>query len=112
MSLTTQNTLTEIVKTDFRSARIFEKYNSDFCCKGNRAFVEPLPGKRKLNADEIFSEVIAVCNQHGSGKDSYVWKTDELANHILNTHHVYIKKMLPVIFAHSQKVSEVHGIIT
>ena len=40
MNLTTQNTLAEIVKTDFRSARIFENYNLDFCCKGNRALDE------------------------------------------------------------------------
>lgn len=108
MNLTTQNTLAEIVKADFRSARIFENYNLDFCCKGNRALVEACEEK-KLNADEVLSEVTAVCKDQDSDKDSYVWKTDELANHILNTHHVYVKKMLPVIFAHSQKVSEVHG---
>jgi regulator of cell morphogenesis and NO signaling len=108
MNLTTQNTLAEIVKTDFRSARIFENYNLDFCCRGNRALDEACQEK-KLNANEILSEVTSVCKDKDSEKDLYVWKTDELANHILNTHHVYVKKMLPVIFAHSQKVSEVHG---
>jgi regulator of cell morphogenesis and NO signaling len=108
MNFSTQNTLAEIVKTDFRSARIFENYNLDFCCKGNRALDEACKEK-KLNADEILSEVTSVCKDTETGGDLYVWKTDELANHILNTHHVYVKKMLPVIFAHSQKVSEVHG---
>lgn len=108
MNFTTQNTLAEIVKTDFRSARIFENYNLDFCCKGNRALDEACKEK-KLDADEILSEVTSVCKDKDSDKDLYVWKTDDLANHILKTHHVYVKKMLPVIFAHSQKVSDVHG---
>jgi len=108
MNLTTQNTLAEIVKTDFRSARIFENYNLDFCCKGNRALAEAC-NEKKLNADEILSEVTKVCTDKSSEKDSSNWKIDELAHHILNTHHVYVKKMLPVILAHTQKVSEVHG---
>jgi regulator of cell morphogenesis and NO signaling len=108
MNLTTQNTLAEIVKTDFRSARIFENYNLDFCCKGNRALDEACKDK-KLDADRILSEVTLVCADKSSEKDSGDWKTDELAHHILNTHHIYVKKMLPVILAHSQKVSEVHG---
>jgi len=108
MNLTTQNTLAEIVKSDFRSARIFENYNLDFCCKGNR-LLDDACREKKLNADLILSEVTSVCKETGSVNESHVWKTDELANHILNTHHVYVKKMLPVIFAHSQKVSEVHG---
>jgi regulator of cell morphogenesis and NO signaling len=108
MNFTTQNTLAEIVKTDFRSARIFENYNLDFCCNGNRALDEACREK-KLDAKNILDEVSAVCTDSDTNKDSYEWKTDELANHILNTHHIYVKKMLPIIFAHSQKVSEVHG---
>lgn len=108
MNFTTQNTLAEIVKTDFRTARVFESYNLDFCCKGNRILAEAC-NEKKLNADEILSEVTKVCSDKSSEKDSSTWIIDELAHHILNTHHVYVKKMLPVILAHSQKVSEVHG---
>lgn len=108
MNFTTQNTLAEIVKTDFRTARVFENYNLDFCCKGNRALEEACKEKA-LNADKILSEVTSVCNDNVTANDSTEWKIDELANHILNTHHVYFKKMLPVILAHALKVSEVHG---
>ncbi len=108
MNLTTQNTLAEIVKSDFRSARIFEEYNLDFCCKGNRALEEAC-NEKELDAEKILSEVTIVCGENKSEKDSNDWKIDELAHHILNTHHVYVKKMLPVILAHSLKVSEVHG---
>jgi regulator of cell morphogenesis and NO signaling len=108
MSFTTQNTLAEIVKTDFRSARIFENYNLDFCCKGNRALAEACIEK-KLNADEILSEVTKICSDKTEKIDFSKPETEELAHHILNTHHVFVKRMLPVILAHSQKVKEVHG---
>ncbi|MFZ4591574.1 MAG: iron-sulfur cluster repair di-iron protein [Ignavibacteria bacterium] len=108
MNFTTQNTLAEIVKSDFRTARVFENHNLDFCCKGNRALAEACI-EQKLDANEILSEVTSVCTEKNSEKDSASWKTEELVNHILNTHHVYVKRMLPVILAHSQKVSEVHG---
>lgn len=108
MNFTINNTLAEIVKTDFRSARIFENYNLDFCCKGNRTIDEACREK-KLDAEKILSEIAVASKDKASLANSGGWKIDELANHILSTHHVYVKKMLPVIFAHSQKVSEVHG---
>ena len=108
MKFTTQNTLADIVKSDFRAARVFENYNLDFCCKGNRALSDACSEKR-LDADAILNEVNTVLTDAPLDKSADDWEIDELANHILNTHHVYTKKMLPIIFAHSQKVSEVHG---
>lgn len=108
MKFTTQNTLADIVKSDFRAARVFENYNLDFCCKGNRPLSDACSDK-KLNADTVLLEVNSVLNDTPLDKSQDDWAIDELANHILNTHHVYTKEMLPIIFAHSQKVSEVHG---
>lgn len=108
MNFTTQNTLAEIVRTDFRTARIFENYNLDFCCNGNRALEEACKEK-ELNAKKVLSEVTMVCNDNKTDKEFADWEIEELAQHILNTHHVYVKKMLPVILAHALKVSEVHG---
>lgn len=108
MNLTKQSTLAEFVKTDFRSARVFEDYNLDFCCRGNRALDEACKDK-SLDTDKILSEVTTICTDSNEDKNFNDMALNKLVNHILNTHHVYVKKMLPVIFAHSQKVSEVHG---
>jgi regulator of cell morphogenesis and NO signaling len=37
------------------------------------------------------------------------WKPDFLIDYIINKHHRYVEKMLPIIFMHSQKVAEKHG---
>ena len=108
MKFTTQNTLADIVKSDFRAARVFENYNLDFCCKGNRPLSEACSVKN-LDADAVLQEVNSVLTGAPLDKSPDEWAIDELANHILSTHHVYTKEMLPVIFAHSQKVGEVHG---
>lgn len=108
MKFTTQNTLADIVKSDFRAARVFENHNLDFCCKGNRPLSEAC-SEKKLDADAILHQVNAVLNGAAADKSPDEWTIGELANHILNTHHVYTKEMLPIIYAHSQKVSDVHG---
>jgi len=108
MKFTEQNTLAEIVKSDFRSARIFENYSLDFCCRGNRTIKEAAEEKG-LNAEKILSEVSECCPDNNETKDSEKWNLDELVNHILDKHHTYVKQMLPVVTAHSQKVKEVHG---
>ena len=108
MNFTTQNTLAEIVKTDFRTARIFENYKLDFCCNGNRALGDACREK-DLNADKVLSEVTMICEDNKANTEFTEWKIDELVHHILNTHHLYVKQMLPTILAHALKVSEVHG---
>lgn len=108
MKFTAKNTLAEIVKSDFRSARIFENYNLDFCCRGNRT-VEEAVKEKGLDTEKILSEVSECCPDSNETRDSERWNLDELVNHILDKHHTYVKQMLPVINAHSQKVKEVHG---
>lgn len=37
------------------------------------------------------------------------WELDKLSNHIVSTHHVYVREMIPQILAYSDKVAKVHG---
>ena len=37
------------------------------------------------------------------------WKLDFLVDYILNTHHEYVKKSIPVLLEYTNKVSKVHG---
>lgn len=108
MKFTAQNTLAEIVKSDFRSARIFENYNLDFCCRGNRT-IDEAAKEKGLDSEKILSEVSECCPDSNDAKNTEQWNLDELVNHILDKHHTYVKQMLPVIHTHSRKVKEVHG---
>ncbi len=104
-----QLTLSQIVTKDHRAAGVFEKYNLDFCCKGNKSLGEACK-ERGLNAEEILSELqggnIA---SRGDNLRFNDWELDFLVDYIINNHHQYVKDSIPVVSAHANKVASVHG---
>lgn len=113
MNFKTENTLAEIVRADYRAARVFEKYKLDFCCKGNRPLQEAA-SERSLDASRILNEISDTLNtpaqiETESQKSPETLPLDELAEHIVKTHHGYLRGIMPFIYSHSQKVKDVHG---
>jgi len=111
MNITTQSTLAEIVKANFRTAGLFESYNLDFCCNGNRSLEKACTDKQ-LNPEVILEklESIDTGQSHNQNYQNYDnWKLDFLIDYIVNTHHSYVSRTLPLISAHSLKVKNAHG---
>jgi regulator of cell morphogenesis and NO signaling len=44
-----------------------------------------------------------------SGERASDWDTEALIDHILATHHAYVREAIPVLLAHTEKVARVHG---
>jgi regulator of cell morphogenesis and NO signaling len=108
--IATENlTLSEIVKDNFHSAAIFEKYNLDFCCNGKRSLSYACVEKG-INPEDVINEIE---NMNSPFAQSEIkpdeWELDFLIQYIINNHHSYVNRMLPVILAHTQKVASVHG---
>lgn len=105
----TSRTLSEIVKDNFRTAAVFEKYNLDFCCNGKRTLADACTEKG-INSEDIINEIKSLADSVAEGKirpDD--WEPDFLVSYIINNHHSYVNRMLPVISAHTQKVASKHG---
>ncbi len=102
-------TLAQIVTNNYKAARIFEKYDLDFCCKGNKPLRQAC-SEKGLNPSEINKELLNV-EASASGMDSRFnsWELDFLVDYIINMHHRYVRDTIPVISAHSQKVLAAHG---
>lgn len=104
-----QLTLSQIVTKDHKAAGVFEKYNLDFCCKGNKSLSDACREKG-LNTQEILNEL-----QNGTlaaNDNSFrfnEWELDFLADYIINNHHQYVRNSIPLISAHADKVAHVHG---
>lgn len=102
-------TLSQIVIKNYKAAQVFERYGLDFCCRGNKLISEAC-AEKGINKEEIVSELN---NLNGSGHTDNVifneWDLSVLAEYIVNKHHSYVRKMIPVIAAHTQKVALVHG---
>jgi regulator of cell morphogenesis and NO signaling len=100
-------TIGDIVAADFRTAAVFERFGIDFCCGGRRSVAEAC---RSVAADP--GEVIAALStlpQDLAEDDTSRWPVNRLIDHIVATHHGYVRRALPAISRHLAKLHEVHG---
>ena len=60
------------------------------------------------NPDEVVQALEAV---PPAGREESVtsWSTDRLLDHIVNTHHAYVRAALPTIMRHLEQISQAHG---
>ncbi len=102
-------TLKEIVTDDFRAAAVFEKYSLDFCCRGGRT-VENACIEKAVDKTSVLSELQQLLWRDKPAPDSFGGLSlSALISHIVATHHAHVKKMVPVLLTHTQKVAAVHG---
>jgi len=99
----------DAVARNFRTAQVFEKFGIDFCCGGKKSISEACIAKG-IDADEVVSSLQNISKDgNGITANFSSWKLDFLIDYIVNNHHCYVEKMLPMIYTHSQKVAEKHG---
>jgi len=104
-----QMTLSEIVNKDFRTAQIFEKYNLDFCCRGNKSLSEAC-NEKGLKSEKVFSELQNISVNNAANSIRYdEWELDFLIDYIINNHHNYIRSITPLISSLAGKVVSAHG---
>lgn len=101
-------TLSEIVTENFKTAAVFEKYNMDFCCGGNKP-VSKACEEKGLDSSALIEELKSVKNKNVDVEKYTEWSLDFLIDYIVNNHHSYVKRMIPVLAAHTQKIASVHG---
>ena len=108
MTVTTQ-TVREIALEQPASIRVFEQYGIDYCCGGRK----PLAEACAANNIEV-EAVLAALEAAAEGATITVedWQNaslQKLSEHIVATHHVYVKKELPRLAILAQKVVRRHG---
>jgi len=102
-------TLSQIVSRNYKAAAVLEKYKLDFCCRGNRA-ISTACNDLGIEAEKVISELQLLSPEVLAGSFAPdTWSLDFLIDYIVNTHHKYVRAMIPVISAHSEKVASVHG---
>jgi len=102
-------TVGEMVTIDHRAAAVFEKYSIDFCCNGGKMF-DVACGERGVDPGTILQELQEL-DKAGDLKNFRPdeWGLDVLSDFIVNNHHRYVRRTLPVILTHVDKVLSVHG---
>jgi regulator of cell morphogenesis and NO signaling len=102
-------TVGDIVASDFRAAVVFERFGIDFCCGGRRSLADAC---RTATADPeaVMRALDDLPASTGGDDDTARWPVDRLIEHIVSTHHAYVRSAMPLIARYLVKLEEAHGV--
>jgi regulator of cell morphogenesis and NO signaling len=108
MTVTTQ-TVREIALEQPSSIRVFEHFGIDYCCGGRKPLDEACAAGN-VQVDAVIAALEAAAKAPNEAVED--WTGKPLANlieHIVATHHAYVKRELPRLGELAQKVVKRHG---
>ncbi|HRN57452.1 MAG TPA: DUF542 domain-containing protein [Agriterribacter sp.] len=102
--------VSDIVKTDYRTAAVFKKYDIDFCC-GGKFPLEMICANKGLAITELLRELEAATYTTASYAvhEYHTWKPDFLADYIIHVHHRYLEKALAEAAAYLRHLTQKHA---
>ncbi|CCQ96268.1 Iron-sulfur cluster repair di-iron protein [[Clostridium] ultunense Esp] len=109
---TGSETIGDIVSSFPGASNLFKEYRIDFCCGGNRILSTAL---REQQIDEgLFLERLnrLFHNAKQKPEKDKDWREaplSDLIDHIVQTHHAYLLKELPLLSEVVTKILQVHG---
>jgi regulator of cell morphogenesis and NO signaling len=98
----------DIVASDFRTAGIFEHYGIDFCCGGRRS-LEAACATATVDVGVVLN-ALAALPPSAADEDAAQWPVGRLIDHIVGSHHAYVRASMPLITRYLAKLDEVHGV--
>lgn len=109
-TLNEDRTVSEMLYENPSRSRIFEKYRIDYCCGGKLPLKEAC-AKRDVDVDTVLNELAQNDEAPATDAEPNVAEMapDELADHIIATHHAYLDDELPRLAAMTSRVAKVHG---
>lgn len=106
--MTSTMTLADLAATSLNAIRILEKYGLDYCCGGKQEFEQACLNKG-LEPLAIMREIESAGATGAATRDWQAAPLGELVDHIVSTHHEYLKMDLPALSNRLEKVVSVHG---
>ena len=102
-------TVREIALDQPQSIRVFEQFGIDYCCGGRKPLAEAC-ADRQLAVDEVVAALESAANSAAPLPVDWSQATlGVLIEHIVATHHAYVKRELPRLAELAQKVVKRHG---
>ena len=87
-------TLGDIVALDYRAAGIFEHFGIDFCC-GGRRFLAEACAVAAADPEAVGQALDGLPAYLALDEDVRDWPLGRLVDHIVSTHHQYVRAALP-----------------
>lgn len=98
----------KIVKHDIRAAAVFEHYGIDFCCKGKLPLAT-LCEEQRVSLETIAHDLLLLEMLPMPAQDFSAMSASELIEYIVEKHHAYVRRSIPIIQSHIHRVVERHG---
>ncbi len=105
----TQTTVREIAIQQPTSIRVFERFGIDYCCGGRKPLAQACE-ERSIDPQTLLEalEQAAVAGEE-AGRDWAKEPLEAICNHIVETHHAYIRAEAPRLQSLAQKVVSRHA---
>ena len=103
-----QTTVGDIVAGDFRTAAVFEQFGIDFCCGGRHAFADACR-RAAADPDTVKRALDALPPVTDARDDVTAAPLEQLIDHIIATHHAYVRSALPTIAHYLERLVDAHG---
>lgn len=105
--------LGEIVAKYPKTRKVFEKFDIDYCCGGEKT-IKAASEEKDIDVDNLIKDLEFVISESADQEKSEekIWINESLTdiiNHIVSDHHAFLRKELPYTFILLDKVVMVHG---
>lgn len=108
-TLTVQDTVGDVVARYPALTRVLEQMDIDYCCGGKMTLEEAARDKGLDAKTLVIALEASAGSRDGSVVDASAMSLTDLADHIEQTHHVYLRSELPRLSELTAKVARVHG---
>lgn len=108
-SLSTDTPVADLVIEDPARARVFERLDIDYCCGGDHSLAEACR-KKNLDPDTVVQMLDTAADADaGTSTDWSEASLGDLIDHIVSTHHDYLRRELPRLEDLLMQVTRAHG---
>lgn len=110
-TLTPQATVGQLVVERPSRAKVFERFGIDYCCGGKMSIADAC-SRKGIDPIAVIASIEALDAALGVTSVERDWSTaplDELVDHIVATHHGYLREAMPRLSFLVSKVARVHG---
>ena len=109
-TITPQMTVGSILASRPSRSRVFEQHGIDYCCGGQQTLKQAC-AQNDLDTSTILAELAESDASHANVQeiDWTQQSITQLIDHLLETHHVYVKREIPRLRGLVGKIAEVHG---
>ncbi len=102
------STLRSIALEKPATIRVFERFHLDYCCGGNRPLAEAC-AEKGIAMGDVLAALDEATGSETEEQDFSQATLTALIQHIVHTHHAYVRSELPQLQSMAERVAAKHG---